>query len=584
MGEKVVILGAGVAGLTAAHELSERGFRVEVYERRDVVGGKARSFILPDGRPAEHGFRFFPGFYRHLRHTMERIPYRGQAHGVLDNLKVTRDVQVLQKDKQPIDLPTRLWRLDTRFLSSIRLGARHKFTATFGLSRHDAGLLTGHLRTLLRACPERRFAEYETMNWLQFSGVPQESQPGKTDGQYGKMVRALTRSLVAARADELSVRTGGYILLQLQLAVLRASGHIPSVLNGPTSTVWLEPWHEYLKSRGVEFHLEHTVTEFRCADGRIEEVIIEDKDGNQRAVRERWYVAALPFEIMKELVTPEMKKADPNLDRMRCLQDRWMNGVMLYLRRDVPLVYGHTIYIDSPWALTSISQRQFWDRPELGRVNGEKVAGVLSVDVSDWDSPGIVHGKPAKSCTKDEIVEEVLAQIREHVATTDTPHALDDANIAGSFVDDDIQGPNPAGVTVNLEPLLVNTPGSWLNRPEAATGIENLFLASDYVRTYTDLATMEGANEAARRAVNGILERSPSAAAQPWCRTWPLHYPGGLFTIQRHWDRNRLLREDQSGFEKAAGLIEELTLGLPDQDVQPAGRLGRVMRGRGRGR
>ncbi len=36
--------------------------------------------------------------------------------------------------------------------------------------------------------------------------------------------------------------------------------------------------------------------------------------------------------------------------------------------------------------------------------------------------------------------------------------------------------------------------------------IENFFLASDYVRTYTDLATMESANEAARRAVNGILE------------------------------------------------------------------------------
>ena len=40
------------------------------------------------------------------------------------------------------------------------------------------------------------------------------------------------------------------------------------------------------------------------------------------------------------------------------------------------------------------------------------------------------------------------------------------------------------------------------------TAIPNLFLASDYVQTFTDLATMEGANEAARRAVNGILERA----------------------------------------------------------------------------
>jgi 15-cis-phytoene desaturase len=576
MGEEVVVLGAGVAGLTAAHELSERGFRVEVYERRDVVGGKARSFILPDGRPAEHGFRFFPGFYKHLRHTMERIPYRGQPHGVLDNLMVTRDVQVLQQSKPPIDLPTRLWRLDTRFLAGVRLGARHKFTATFGLPRHDAGLLIDRLRTLLRACPERRFAEYETQDWLDFADAVK-------DDQYRKIVCALTRSLVAARADQLSARTGGYILLQLQLAVLRPRAHLPSVLNGPTSTVWLEPWREYLRSRGVEFHLEHTVREFHCAGGRIEEVIVEDKDGNRRAVRERWYVAALPFEIMRDLVTPEMIEADPSLAGLKQLQDRWMNGVMFYLRRDETMVYGHTIYIDSPWALTSISQRQFWARPELGRVNGQKVAGVLSVDISDWDSPGIVHGKAARSCTKQEIVNEVLTQIRQHLATTKTPYALDDANIAGWFVDDDILPPNLDGAAVNLEPLLVNTTGSWAHRPEAATGIENLFLASDYVRTYTDLATMEGANEAARRAVNGILERSPSASAQPWCKTWPLHDPGGLFTIQRRIDRKRLRREDPLAFEAAAELIEELTFGLPDQDVQPAGRLGRLRRGGGRG-
>jgi hypothetical protein len=55
------------------------------------------------------------------------------------------------------------------------------------------------------------------------------------------------------------------------------------------------------------------------------------------------------------------------------------------------------------------------------------------------------------------------------------------------------------------------------------TSIENLFLASDYVRTHTDLATMEGANEAARRAVNGILAASDSSA--PPCRIWSLEEP-----------------------------------------------------------
>ena len=89
----VAILGGGVAGLSAAHELVERGFDVTVCEARDRPGGKARSLPVPGsgtgGRhdlPGEHGFRFFPGFYRHLPDTMRRIPIPGQANGVAGNL------------------------------------------------------------------------------------------------------------------------------------------------------------------------------------------------------------------------------------------------------------------------------------------------------------------------------------------------------------------------------------------------------------------------------------------------------------------------------------------------------------------
>ena len=44
MNTKVIVVGGGVAGMSAAHELRERGFEVEIYEREEkYVGGKARS-------------------------------------------------------------------------------------------------------------------------------------------------------------------------------------------------------------------------------------------------------------------------------------------------------------------------------------------------------------------------------------------------------------------------------------------------------------------------------------------------------------------------------------------------------------
>ena len=49
MPQKVVILGGGVAGLSAAHELLERGFAVEVFEKLNIPGGKARSIPVLEG-------------------------------------------------------------------------------------------------------------------------------------------------------------------------------------------------------------------------------------------------------------------------------------------------------------------------------------------------------------------------------------------------------------------------------------------------------------------------------------------------------------------------------------------------------
>lgn len=97
-GRRVAVLGGGVAGLTAAHELAERGYAVTVYERR-ALGGKARSMDVPGsargGRrplPAEHGFRFIPGIFHNLPDTMRRIPFPGNANGVWDNLVAPREM------------------------------------------------------------------------------------------------------------------------------------------------------------------------------------------------------------------------------------------------------------------------------------------------------------------------------------------------------------------------------------------------------------------------------------------------------------------------------------------------------------
>jgi uncharacterized protein with NAD-binding domain and iron-sulfur cluster len=225
---------------------------------------------------------------------------------------------------------------------------------------------------------------------------------------------------------------------------------------------------------------------------------------------------------MRDLVTPELASAAPSLSRLGDLRTEWMNGIQFYLATDQPLADGHAIYLDSNWALTSISQRRFWRDYDLAQYGNGRVGGILSVDISNWTAPGNFNGKPAlEAATRAEIKDEVWAQLKAALNAPGRPQIEDD-NLVDWFLDPDIQLPNP-GVVTNAEPLLINHAGSLALRPEAYTEIGNLFLAADYVRTYTDLATMEAANEAARRATNAIL--AVSGVGAPPCALWEFDIP-----------------------------------------------------------
>jgi 15-cis-phytoene desaturase len=319
--------------------------------------------------------------------------------------------------------------------------------------------------------------------------------------------------------QEGSTRTVGYILLQLLFGLMTIGG-FDRLLNGPTNEVWLAAWEAYLTGKGVDLQTGATTRSFSSDSTGITGVVIE-QNGQSREINAEYYVAALPVEIMSGLVDVGLKALAPSLANLTKLSTAWMNGIQFYPAQDVPLDFGHTLYADSPWALTSVSQRQFWTPGRLANYGSGQTGGILSVDISDWGTPGILYGKEAMQCTALEVKNEVWAQMKAHL-NIGGAEILRDDNLLSWFLDPDIQFPDPSAAA-NLEPLLINTAGSLQYRPEATTEIPNLLLASDYVRTYTDLACVDGANEAARRAVNGILDHSGVSAAQ--AQVWPRQEP-----------------------------------------------------------
>lgn len=554
MPQKVVILGGGVAGLSAAHELLERGFAVEVFEKLKIPGGKARSIPVLEGVgrhrsknehiaafearqaatssrqhvPGEHGFRFFPNFYRHITDTLSRIPTGDGT--VFDNLVDTTQVLIASYDKTGIELPSRfpanVYEL-TNALKVFLWGISPRNDIPYADIEHFAGCVW----RIITSCEERRFDEYEKMDWWDFVGAQERSEA------YRKLLAiGITRSLVAAKARMASVKTIGDIFVQLLFGIV-APGIAPDrLLNGPTNQVWIEPWLNHLTGMGLTYHLDAEVTEIHVGGGRIESATVRARDKMMRATGD-WFVGALPVERMAPLITPAMKALDPSLANLAPLSNsvQWMNGIQFYLLRDVPITRGHIIFIDSPWALTAVSQRQFWTSIDFADWGDGRTRGILSVDISQWDTPGF-DGKAAIDCTRQEIANEIWLQLKRSLNVGGAT-LLRDEDLHFWFLDPDIaDDPSHPSRRSDVEPLLVNNANTWRLRPEAGTAIPNFVLASDYVRTYTDLATMEGANEAARRAVNAILDRSGSEA--PRCAVWNLHEPDALAPF-RAYDRAR---------------------------------------------
>jgi uncharacterized protein with NAD-binding domain and iron-sulfur cluster len=506
----VAVLGGGIGGLTAAHELAERGYDVTVYERRAQLGGKARSYPQPDtpGRgpalPGEHGFRFFPGFYRHVPDTMSRIP-DGAGRHVSDHLVPAMMATFSRIGQRDARFPTQFPRTAVglvRYLYSM-------LSLNLGVKRDDMEVFFRRLFYLATSSDERRFGQIEECDWtfwIDAKDRPAAYQLYCADG--------LTRLLVAARADLISARTAGSILLQLFSDLGPGQPGADRVLDGPTSEVWIEPWRVYLASlpRKVTFAPGSEVTAVRIEGNRVVDASVAQAEGGT-AVSADYFVLALPHECVAAL-------ADGNRDLAHAIGDltplrnNWMNGMQLYLRRALPPSGGHVAYMQSSWSLTSISQAQFWPHEPDRRGDGS-IKDILSVDISEWDRAG-TNGKTAKQCAPDEIKAEVVKQIREHL---DDQTLLQPQDIAFCRLDTSLQYKN--GSWHNDDPLLINTKGSWKHRPEAVVAdVGNLFLAGDYVRTHTDLATMESANEAGRRAANGVMAASDDHRRAD---VWALH-------------------------------------------------------------
>jgi uncharacterized protein with NAD-binding domain and iron-sulfur cluster len=545
---KVIVIGGGIAGLSAAHHLLRGGVdEIHVYEPSDRVGGKAKNQSVAGERggsyPAEHGFRFFPHFYRHVVDTMRSTPVG--AGTAWDQLVASQDAGVAF-DQQLLRIARPAHLSDApRFLRSIV-----DMLSIPGIGMEDALRYARVLLQFATSCRDRRNEEYDRRSWAEFA------HSDKYTARFHELVILASRNLSAMRAPESSAATIGATTLQMIFDFEPTPDRkMDPMLHGPTDETWLQPWFTHLRNQQIQFHFGEKLEgfDFDSGTGALAGVRI-----GGHTVTASHYLCAIPLDCIVPLLSDAMCAHDPALANLRLLAPRAcgnMIGVQYFLRSDMPIVTGHVHFPQSAFAMTAISQAQFWQPPPQLRPGTPELMGVLSAIISDWDTPGSEKRKACDYADRDALLRETWRQM----ATSLPPGTLREQDIIAMHLDANV-GLAPFK---NPTPLLIHPLGQRAQRPEARTGIANLYLASDFVRTNTDLATMEGADEAARRAVQALLD-SAGVASSKWPTVWEFS-EGPLFDTGKHLDQVFFRLGLKHPMEESAERVEEVKHSLAGQ-------------------
>jgi uncharacterized protein with NAD-binding domain and iron-sulfur cluster len=560
--QSVAIFGGGVAGLTAAHELAQRGFDVAVYERR-AWGGKARSYDVPgsgrDGRrplPGEHGFRIEFGFYQDLPDTLRRIPFGSSPNGVFDNLVDVpqfmwardggrRDLTIPTEPRRPAHTPAQVIDLLIGLVAETDLppdGVEHFVRRmTVYMSSSDA----------------RRIGQWDNTTWASFIGTDRYSD------DYRKLLgETFSQILVASKEEQTSAHFSARVLeLVVYTLIQRGDGSVNRVFDAPTNEAWIDPWLDHLQRLGVRLQHAHSVISLDLRGDRIAGAVVDGPSGRRR-VRADWYIVALPVERARRLWGPSIEAADPGLLRMHALETGRMNGIQFFLCERVPISGGHVGYMDSPWLVSSISQGQFWKRDFASSYGDGTVQDCISAIAADWESRGVLFGKAARDCTPDEIALEMWEQMKRHLNDTGEARLTDDL-LHSWYLDPGLKWRGDR--YHNEDPLILPTAGSRPNRPGVATAIPNLLLTGDYLDAEIETSSMDAANHNSRRAVNALLERSGSNETPCTVKGW--YRPP-------EWEAAKAIDEDRYKRGRPHLLDTEATGPLPSQDRELVRHLG----------
>lgn len=581
----VIIAGAGVAGLTAAHRLLERGYDVTLIEANDFVGGKLGAHrdagLDADAgdaaKPAacdlcagsggcprtgdwhEHCYHMYLNWYHNFWALMDEV-------GALDSFIPIDAVFNLPRGRPDRSRP------GARATSLVNVGSPWTILRNLasGMDTPINMFLSGQAMADLTSEPARRSDQLEKTSVASFMAGRSYASDAALAATYRTTAQAF------ASPSYLSSARSFKALLSYGLRVPEPSMWL---LAGPTARAIFTPWLKRLHAiasgvtlvgaldpdpanplgivaglpaaRGPGGRLTiHTLTSVRSLTidpdtGRITGIGLLRHASSPSIHRGRPdeqpsmpfepmavsddLILALPPGPLGELITPAIAARAPTLPNVHYLRTEPMISVDLFFRRKLERIpRGITVLLDSPYQMSFLDTSQTW---------AQAAAQGTSLNVVASNADTLVP----MSYGDDDIIAALLGELHRYLD-------FDDADLLTCRTH----------LQTNVgEELFVNQVGSWDWRPQATCGIPNLFVAGDFCQTAIDVVTIEGAVVSGLMAAEALRRRHrrgpPIRIRQPdeypalakaalAAATRPFAYLGGMVatadrTIKRRYAR-----------------------------------------------
>ena len=459
-----MVIGGGLAGMAAGVALAESGWRVRLFERRPFLGGRATSYVLPDGEHVDNCQHVTLGCCTNLEDFYRRVG-AGDKIKFFDRLFFL-DPQGRRGEMQAGLLPAP-FHMAGSFVKFAPLTLRDKLSIAWAM--------LNILQTNGRTWDVDQYGGISMLEWLR--------RRGQTKGAIERFWRVVLVSALDEELDKTDARYGIDVFWKAFLS--NRTGYRLGVPAVPLAQLY-EGCKSAIEQKGGEVNLRATARSLQIENGTITSAQF-DAGREERADA---FILAVPHTAVEDLISDEIKRKDSAFRNLAMLKTAPITGVHFWFDREVmsepfvTLLDTTTQWIFNKTALYAPS-----NGGARTSTNGQYLQLVVSAS----------YNLLPKS--RQEIIDLCLKEVRQALP------AAREANLIKATVIKE------TAATFSPEPGV----DRW--RPKQETTINGLFLAGDWTDTGWP-ATMEGAVRSGYLAAEALLRKEgrPHRFVQPELR------------------------------------------------------------------